>query len=93
MHLLADKYHVIAPDFPGYGFTEVPDSLNFEYTFANLTTTTASFLDVLGIKKFAVYIFDYCAPTAFQLALQKPGAITAIITQNGNANEEGLGDF
>lgn len=93
IHFLADKYHVIAPDLPGYGFTEVPDSLNFEYTFANLTTTTASFLDVLGIKKFAVYIFDYGAPTAFRLALQRPEAITAIISQNGNAYEEGLGDF
>ena len=84
---------MIAPDFPGFGFTEVPDSLNFEYTFANLTTTTASFLDVLGIKKFAVYIFDYGAPTALRLALQRPEAITAIITQNGNAYDEGLGDF
>ena len=93
IHFLSEKYHVIAPDFPGYGFTEVPDSLNFEYTFANLTTTTASFLDVLGIKKFAVYIFDYGAPTAFRLALQRPEAITAIISQNGNAYEEGLGDF
>jgi pimeloyl-ACP methyl ester carboxylesterase len=93
INLLSPKYHVVAPDFPGYGFTEVPDSLKFEYTFANLTTTLASFLDVLSISKFAVYIFDYGAPTALRLALQRPEAITAIISQNGNAYEEGLGDF
>jgi pimeloyl-ACP methyl ester carboxylesterase len=93
INLLAPKYHVIAPDLPGYGFTEVPSSLNFEYSFANLATTTASFLDVLGISKFAVYIFDYGAPTALRLALQRPDAITAIISQNGNAYEDGFGDF
>jgi pimeloyl-ACP methyl ester carboxylesterase len=93
INLLASKYHVIAPDFPGFGFTAVPSSLNFEYKFANLTTTLASFLDVLSISKFAVYIFDYGAPTALRLALQRPDAITAIISQNGNAYEEGLGDF
>jgi pimeloyl-ACP methyl ester carboxylesterase len=71
----------------------VPSSLNFEYTFANLTITTASFLDVLGISKFAVYIFDYGAPTALRLALQRPEAIAAIISQNGNAYEDGFGDF
>jgi pimeloyl-ACP methyl ester carboxylesterase len=93
INLLASKYHVIAPDFPGFGFTEVPSSLNFEYSFASLTTTLASFVDVLGISKFAVYIFDYGAPAALRLALQRPDAITAIISQNGNAYEEGLGDF
>jgi pimeloyl-ACP methyl ester carboxylesterase len=93
INLLAPKYHVIAPDFPGYGFTEIPSSLDFKYTFANLTTTLASFLDVLSISKFAVYIFDYGAPTALRLALQRPEAVTAIISQNGNAYEEGFGDF
>ena len=93
INLLAPKYHVIAPDLPGFGFTEIPSSLNFEYNFANLATTTASFLDVLGISKFAVYIFDYGAPTALRLALQRPEAITAIISQNGNAYEDGFGDF
>ncbi|KIW75439.1 hypothetical protein Z517_10180 [Fonsecaea pedrosoi CBS 271.37] len=91
--ILADKYHVIAPDLPGFGFTEIPASLNFEYTFANLATTIGAFLDVLNIRKFAVYVFDYGAPTGFRLALERPEAITAIISQNGNAYEEGLSSF
>ncbi|KAH0846975.1 hypothetical protein AYO21_02329 [Fonsecaea monophora] len=91
--ILADKYHVIAPDLPGFGFTEIPASLNFEYTFANLATTIGAFLDVLNIQKFAVYVFDYGAPTGFRLALERPEAITAIISQNGNAYEEGLSSF
>ncbi|PYI09383.1 soluble epoxide hydrolase [Aspergillus sclerotiicarbonarius CBS 121057] len=91
--LLATKYRVIAPDLPGFGFTEVPSTPSFNYTFANLTTTIAEFLDVLTISRFAVYIFDYGAPVALRLALQRPQSITAIITQNGNAYEEGLGSF
>ncbi|KAH9854729.1 alpha/beta hydrolase fold protein [Lenzites betulinus] len=88
---LAEKYRVIAPDFPGYGFTVVPDARKYEYTFAALANTTAAFLDALKITKFSVYVFDYGAPTAYRLALQRPEAITAIITQNGNAYVEGLG--
>jgi len=89
--LLSTRYHVIAPDLPGFGFTSVPTEREYEYTFANLTHTIESFLDTLNIQKFAVYIFDYGAPVAFRLALDRPNAITAIITQNGNAYEEGLG--
>jgi pimeloyl-ACP methyl ester carboxylesterase len=89
--LLSTRYHVIAPDLPGYGFTTVPSERKYEYTFANLTQTIESFLDTLKIQKFAVYIFDYGAPTALRLALDRPSAITAIITQNGNAYKEGLG--
>ncbi|KIX94257.1 uncharacterized protein Z520_09967 [Fonsecaea multimorphosa CBS 102226] len=91
--ILAEKYHVVAPDLPGFGFTEVPAALNFKYTFANIATTIGSFLDVLKIQKFAVYVFDYGAPTGFRLALERPEAITAIISQNGNAYEEGLSSF
>jgi len=92
--LLASKYHVIAPDLPGFGFTVVPPLRNYKYTFASITHTIASFLDVLSIKKFAVYAFDYGAPTAFRLALERPDAMIALITQNGNAYVEGLGkDF
>jgi len=91
--ILSAKYHVIAPDLPGFGFTEVPESLNFKYTFESFATTIGSFLDVLKIEKFAVYVFDYGAPTGFRLALERPKAITAIITQNGNAYEEGLSEF
>lgn len=92
--LLSTKYHVIAPDLPGFGFTTVPPSRNYKYTFASITQTITSFLGALKVLKFAVYIFDYGAPTAFRLALERPDAITAIITQNGNAYREGLGtDF
>jgi pimeloyl-ACP methyl ester carboxylesterase len=93
MPILSPKYHVVAPDLPGFGFTEIPSSLDFKYTFANIATTIGSFLDVLKIKKFAVYVFDYGAPTGFRLALERPQAITAIISQNGNAYEEGLAPF
>ncbi|KAL2802744.1 putative hydrolase [Aspergillus granulosus] len=90
--LLATKYRVIAPDLPGFGFTEVP-SPEFKYTFANLTATISEFLDTLKIAKFSVYIFDYGAPTGLRLALERPQAVTAIISQNGNAYEAGLGEF
>ncbi|KAJ7118963.1 alpha/beta hydrolase fold family protein 5 [Mycena epipterygia] len=89
--LLAKQYNVIAPDFPGFGFTEVPPARDYKYTFASLTITLAAFLDALKITSFAVYIFDYGAPVLLRLALQRPEAITAIISQNGNAYEEGLG--
>lgn len=89
--LLSGKYRVIAPDLPGFGFTVVPENRKYEYTFANIAKTTEAFLDVLDIKKFAVYIFDYGAPTAFRIALSRPESIAAIISQNGNAYEEGFG--
>ncbi|KIW71668.1 hypothetical protein PV04_03807 [Phialophora macrospora] len=93
MPILSTKYHVVAPDLPGFGFTEIPSSLDFKYTFANFATTIGSFLDVLKIEKFSVYVFDYGAPTGFRLALERPQAITAIISQNGNAYDEGLAAF
>ena len=92
--LLAPHYRIIAPDLPGFGFTVVPDERNYNYTFDNISKTIESFLDILEIKRFAVYVFDYGSPTAIRLALNRPESITAIITQNGNAYEEGLGaDF
>ena len=91
--LLAPTHHVVAPDFPGFGFTSVPADLKYEYTFASLTATTLEFVDALKLSKFSVYIFDYGAPVAFRLALQKPEAISAIVTQNGNAYIEGMQDF
>ncbi|KAI9697082.1 MAG: hypothetical protein M1836_005044 [Candelina mexicana] len=84
-------HYIIAPDFPGYGFTVVPDSLKYSYTFTNLTSTFASFLSALNIHKFAAYIFDYGAPILFRYALDHPRAITALISQNGNAYDEGFG--
>lgn len=91
--LLAANYYVIAPDLPGFGFTVVPESRKYNYTFSSLAVTVGAFLDALKIQKFAVYIFDYGAPTGLRLALQRPEAVTAIITQNGNAYVEGLGAF
>ncbi|KAI0349470.1 alpha/beta hydrolase fold protein [Trametes cingulata] len=89
---LATRYRVIAPDLPGYGFTVVSASREYEYTFASLAETVAAFLDALKIEKFAVYAFDYGAPTIFRIALQRPHAITALITQNRNAYIEGMGE-
>ena len=92
MLLLADKYHVIAPDLPGFGFTQVPAERDYKYTFDNLAATIDAFTDTLRLEKFALYVFDYGAPTGFRIAMKNPEKITAIITQNGNAYEEGLGD-
>ncbi|KAH6615423.1 Alpha/Beta hydrolase protein [Chaetomium sp. MPI-SDFR-AT-0129] len=89
--ILATRYRVIAPDLPGFGFTTVPEERNYQYTFANLTQTFTAFVDALSLTRFAVYIFDYGAPTAFRFALERPDAIAAIISQNGNAYEAGLG--
>src|ERR1700733_14439164 len=89
---LADKYRVIAPDLPGFGFTEVPETRQYKYSFDALAKTMAAFTDALGLKRYALYVFDYGAPTGFRLAMAHPERVTAIISQNGNAYEEGLGD-
>ncbi|KAK9360365.1 Alpha/Beta hydrolase protein [Lipomyces starkeyi] len=91
--ILAPKYHVIAPDLPGFGFTTVPSSVEFKYTFDHLAATIIDFVDVLSLTKFAIYIFDYGAPTGLRLALSRPDSVTAIVTQSGNAYTEGLGEF
>ena len=88
---LSDIAHIVAPDLPGFGLTTTAQ--DYQHTFANLAVTLGQLVDKLEIKTFSVYIFDYGAPTAFRLALERPQAITAIITQNGNAYEEGLGDW
>jgi len=89
---LADKYRVIAPDLPGFGFTEVPEKRKYKYTFEALAETILAFTDVLGLTRYALYVFDYGAPTGFRLAMARPERVTAIVSQNGNAYEEGLGD-
>ena len=89
---LADRYRVIAPDLPGFGFTEVPDGRHYKYTFDALAKTILAFTDVLGLERYALYVFDYGAPTGFRLAMARPKRVTAIVSQNGNAYEEGLGD-
>jgi pimeloyl-ACP methyl ester carboxylesterase len=89
---LADRYRVIAPDLPGFGFTEVPEKLHYKFTFDALANTLLAFTDALSLKRYALYVFDYGAPTGFRLARARPERVTAIISQNGNAYEEGLGD-
>ncbi|GAA95937.1 hypothetical protein E5Q_02595 [Mixia osmundae IAM 14324] len=90
---LASEYRVIAPDLPGFGFTKVPDERKYVYSFDNLAKSIGAFVDALAIKRFSVYVFDYGAPTGYRLALARPEAITSIISQNGNAYEEGFGAF
>jgi pimeloyl-ACP methyl ester carboxylesterase len=87
---LATKYHVVAPDLPGFGFSDAPNRSKFRYTFENLAGTIASFTEAIVLNRFAIYVFDYGAPVGFRLALAHPDRITAIISQNGNAYEEGL---
>ena len=89
---LADKYRVIAPDLPGFGFTEVPEGRHYTYTFDAIAKTIMAFTDALRLKRYALYVFDYGAPTGFRLAMAHPERVTAIVSQNGNAYEEGLGD-
>lgn len=88
---LADRYHVIAPDLPGFGFTEIPAARNYIYTFDSVAKTIFAFTNALKLTHYAMYVFDYGAPTGFRLALMAPERVTAIISQNGNAYEEGLG--
>ena len=92
MPRLAGPYRVIAPDLPGFGFTEVPEKRQYRYSFDALAQTMLAFTDALGLERYALYVFDYGAPTGFRLALARPDRVAAIISQNGNAYEEGLGD-
>ena len=87
---LAERYHVVAPDLPGFGFSDAPNRNQFRYTFENLTQAIDGFTQSLGLDRFAIYVFDYGAPVGFRLALARPERITAIISQNGNAYVEGL---
>lgn len=90
--VLAERYHVIAPDLPGFGLTEAPERGRYAYTFDQLAQTMARFTDVLGLKRYALQVFDYGAPVGWRLASAQPERITALISQNGNAYEEGLAD-
>src|SRR5262249_17875144 len=87
----ADRYRVIAPDLPGFGFTEVPEQRHYEYTFDGLANTLLAFVDALNLQRYALYVFDYGAPTGFRVAMGRAERVTAIISQNGNAYEGGLG--
>jgi pimeloyl-ACP methyl ester carboxylesterase len=90
--LLADRFHMVAPDLPGFGQSDMPPRENFRYTFDNIADVIDRFTEVIGFDRFAVYVFDYGAPTGFRLAAHHPERITANISQNGNAYEEGLSD-
>lgn len=90
--LLADKFHLIAPDLPGFGFTEIPERRHYHYSFDALAETLAGFVDALALTRYALYVFDYGAPTGLRLALRYPERVTGLISQNGNAYPEGLGD-
>ena len=89
---LADRYRVLAPDLPGFGFTDAPDRARFTYSFEHLTDVIDRLTEVLGLGRYAVYVFDYGAPVGFRLALRHPERVTAIISQNGNAYLEGLSE-
>jgi pimeloyl-ACP methyl ester carboxylesterase len=89
---VADRYHVVAPDLPGFGFSGAPDRTKFDYNFEHLAKIIGRFTEMIGLDRFAIYVFDYGAPVGFRLALAHPEKITAIISQNGNAYEEGLSE-
>ncbi|SMP12364.1 alpha/beta fold hydrolase [Shimia sagamensis] len=90
---LADSYHVIAPDYPGFGRSAMPDPSEFEYSFANYAALMDGFTDALDLTSYSLYVMDYGAPVGYRLALKEPQAIEALIIQNGNAYEEGLLEF
>jgi pimeloyl-ACP methyl ester carboxylesterase len=92
MPLLADRFRLIAPDIPSFGFTEVPAERNYQFTFASLSKTITAFVDALGLKQYILYVFDYGAPAGWDLALTYPEWVAGIVTQNGNAYVEGLGE-
>jgi pimeloyl-ACP methyl ester carboxylesterase len=89
---LADRYHVVAPDLPGFGFTDAPDRAEFKYTFEHLTDVIERFTEVVGLSHYALFVFDYGAPVGLRLAVRHPERITALISQSGNAYVEGLSE-
>jgi len=88
--LLADRFHVVAPDLPGFGFSDAPARAEFAYTFDHLAEVIERFTEVVGLGRYALYVFDYGAPVGFRLAVRHPERVTAIVSQNGNAYLEGL---
>lgn len=89
---LAQKYRVIAPDLPGFGFTTVPEERHYRYSFESIAKTISAFVEALSLPRYAIYVFDYGAPTGYRLAVEHPERVTALISQNGNAYEDGLSD-
>jgi pimeloyl-ACP methyl ester carboxylesterase len=89
---LSDRFRLVAPDLPGFGQSDMPERSRFNYTFDNIAKVIERFTEVIGLSRFAIYVFDYGAPTGFRLAVSHPERITAIISQNGNAYQEGLSE-
>jgi pimeloyl-ACP methyl ester carboxylesterase len=90
--LLSDRYHIVAPDLPGFGQSDMPQHTKFTYSFDNIANVIDRFTEIVGLGRFAIYVFDYGAPTGFRIAAKHPDRVTAIISQNGNAYEEGLSE-
>ncbi|GFE84916.1 hydrolase [Steroidobacter agaridevorans] len=88
--LLADTAYLVAPDMPGFGFSEAPPQQRYEYSFENIASTIEALTDVLGLKRMFLYVHDYGAPVAYQLALRRPGRVLGLIVQNGSAHDEGM---
>jgi pimeloyl-ACP methyl ester carboxylesterase len=89
---LSDSYHLVAPDYPGFGQSSAPSVKDYQYNFANLTAVMEDFIDALGLKKFSLYVQDYGGPIGFRIAAKRPYAIQSLIVQNANAYNEGLGE-
>jgi pimeloyl-ACP methyl ester carboxylesterase len=90
--LLSDRFHIVAPDLPGFGFSQSPPRSQFKYTFDNLATVIEAFTEGVRLQRYALYVFDYGAPVGYRLATRHPDRVTAIVSQNGNAYKEGLSD-
>lgn len=88
--LLADRFHLVVPDLPGFGLSEIKPRATFTYSFDAFAKVVRRFIEVIGLDRYAPYVFDYGAPTGFRLAMAHPERVTAIVSQNGNAYEEGL---
>ncbi|KAB8315707.1 alpha/beta hydrolase [Tolypothrix campylonemoides VB511288] len=93
MDAIADKFHLVAPDYPGFGNSSMPTVDEFEYTFDHLAEVMEKFIEALGLKKYSLYLMDYGAPIGYRIALKHPQQVEALIVQNGNAYEEGLREF
>ena len=91
--LIADKYRVIAPDYPGFGQSAMPDHKEFSYTFAHIADLVDGLMQKIGANRYAIYLIDYGAPVGFRIALKHPERVTALVIQNGNAYDEGLEAF
>lgn len=90
---LADKFHLVAPDYPGYGNSSMPTVNEFDYTFDHLTEIVEKFIDAIDLKKYSLYVMDYGAPIGYRIAAKYPERVQSLIVQNGNAYEEGLREF